>query len=343
MQASQLPTTFLMTIRHRHPQSYSRLVKRVQEQQGAMVNIFLAYSDRAKSGLGGHLRPDIYSRMPDHILKHGIDAAVEISNFEVSHIEAIEEVIKKEQIDCEFRKIDSFDVFLDDTQAMEVIHTYDQMIELGVTSVKQARYTGSDRAEAVCRVDGAKACFIFPAAQLWPYKFIMALLAKLVAQGVNLQTHTPVTSVSSEMDKEGYWPVITDRGTIRARKIVHASNAYTAGFLSDYADVIIPCRATCCHITCSEDSRLLPLLHHTYAVHQGPGKYDYLVQRDDGSVIVGGARSVLVNDRRSWYDVSDDSKLMAPANNYFDGYMQRTFCGWGECSAHVRRHWTGSM
>lgn len=43
-----------------------------------------------------------------------------------------------------------------------------------------------------------------------------------------------------------------------------------------------------------------------------------------------------------WYGVTDDSKLIEPAKNYFDGYMQRHFQGWEDSGAFTDRVWTGS-
>lgn len=70
--------------------------------------------------------------------------------------------------------------------------------------------------------------------------------------------------------------------------------------------------------------------------------YDYLIPRNDGSIIVGGAKQNFWPDRSHWYDVSDDSKLIEPARSHFDGLMQRMFIGWEDSDAFVDKIWTGS-
>lgn len=155
----------------------------------------------------------------------------------------------------------------------------------------------------------------------------MWLLERVVNAGLNLQTHTPVTHVEAEADSDGYHAVHTPRGLMKARKIVFACNGYTAGLLPQYANMIVPCRSICSSNKSSGRGRSLPHLSSTYSIHQGSRMYDYLIPSLDGSIIVGGARSVFLDDRDVWYGVSDDSQMIEPAANYFDGYMQRMFRG----------------
>lgn len=70
--------------------------------------------------------------------------------------------------------------------------------------------------------------------------------------------------------------------------------------------------------------------------------YDYLIPRNDGSIIVGGAKQDFWKDRGNWYGVSDDASLIEPAKHYFDGLMQRRFLGWEDSEAYTDKVWTGS-
>lgn len=189
---------------------------------------------------------------------------------------------------------------------------------------------------------GAKGCFSFPAAHIWPYKFIMHLLSVALSRGANLQTTTPVLSVSPTVDPEDERStVLTSRGVIKARKIVFASNGYTAGIALEYMDKIVPCRGICSRITASENGSSLPYLSNSYCIRR-EGTYDYLIPRADGSIIVGGARAAFWHDRKTWYDITNDEELIKPASNYFDGFMQRTFRGWEKSGAVTEMVWSGS-
>lgn len=170
----------------------------------------------------------------------------------------------------------------------------------------------------------------------------MDLLSKLVARGINLQTHTPVTTVSSTVDSMGRWVVTTSRGVIRAKKVIFASNAYTAAIAPQFEQKIVPVRGIC--------SRLVPALPdkasqlpHSYSIRYGPALYDYMIPRLDNSIIIGGAKDRFWHDKSHWYSVTDDSKLIEPAADYFDGLMQRHFTGWKESGAYTDQVWTGIM
>lgn len=76
----------------------------------------------------------------------------------------------------------------------------------------------------------------------------MHLLEKAVAGGVNLQTNTPVDSVSSEADSDGRWTINTSRGTIKAPTVVYTTNGYTSALVPELRDKIVPVRGICCRI-----------------------------------------------------------------------------------------------
>lgn len=115
--------------------------------------------------------------------------------------------------------------------------------------------------EQLSGVKGAKACFSFTAAHVWPYKLVMHLLSLVVKQGANLQTTTPVTSVSETPNSDGTWTVTTSRGSIRAKKVLFASNGYTAGIAPQFAHKIVPVRGICNRIVTP-----LARSHHFYHI-----------------------------------------------------------------------------
>lgn len=290
---------------------------------------------------GGHLRPEVYFGMSDYIERYGIEAAAEISNHEVAHIQAIKKLVEKEHIDCDFTLTRTFDVFLDETFANKSKDAYDSMVKRGLTSIQDAHFTPAKYAERVSGVKNAKGCFSFTAAHLWPYKFVMHLLGLAITKGLNLQTETPALHVTSTPDADGCYVVTTPRGIITAKKIVFASNGFTAGLLPEYSQKIVPCRGTCSRIV-TPDPDKAPYLNNTYTLRTGHGLYDYLIPRVDGSIIVGGAKSSMSKDKSVWYDNSDDNELIEPSQDYFNEYMQRRFIGWEDSGAYVDKVWTGS-
>lgn len=192
---------------------------------------------------------------------------------------------------------------------------------------------------------GVKGGLTTTALQLWPYKFVTGFLARLIERSsVNVQTHTRVTAISQT--KDGSSIALTPRGSIRAKKVVYATNGYTTGILPEFAKKIVPVKATCSHISTPKGStHPPPHLNHTYGLSYGlPGIRDYLIPRPDGGVICGGARNTYIDGKRSvWFDNCDDSTLIEPARAHFKTVMQKNFIGWEDSGAHVDYLWTGIL
>lgn len=203
----------------------------------------------------------------------------------------------------------------------------------------------SSKADQIAQISGvkaAKACATFTAGTIFPYKFILHLIGLLHKRGVNIQTHTPALEVKSE--PSGELTVVTDRGSIKAKKVVHATNAYVRSLLPEYGKSIIPCKGICSHIAVPEGRRA-PFLNNSYIVREPgePSVLSYLIPRPDGGIIVGGASQIFRQHVNEWYDNVDDSCLIDSAKNYYDGYMQKNFIGWEDSGAEVKDIWTGVM
>lgn len=300
----------------------------------------VAIHDSDKGNLGGHLKPDPYTRAAAALASHGKEAAEEVAAFEARHINAICDLVKREDWDCDFVRTRATDVCLYQEGAEEIKAKIDELQRAGISTVSDVFCSTSGRAEAESGIKGAKGSFTYTAGTIWPYKLILHLLSKGVSRGVNLQTHTPVTSVSSAADTAGYWTVTTLRGSLRAKKVVYATNAYSSALLPSYSQHIVPVRGICSRIISPKADG--PFINNSYILRFNDYEYDYLIPRHDGSIIVGGARRDYYGDLGEWFGNSDDSKLMENAKGYFDGYMQRHFRGWENSEAYTDSIWTGS-
>lgn len=290
--------------------------------------------------LGGHLKPDPYTRAAAAFDTYGKEVAEQVASFEARHINVIADLVKQENIECDFVRTRATDVALYQRGAEEIKSKIDRLGQIGISSVTDVFSSTPEKAEAASGIKGAKGCFTYTAGTVWPYKLILHLLGKAVAQGVNLQTHTPVTSVSSHADSSGHWTVSTPRGDTKAKKIIYATNAYSSALLPQYAKKIVPVRGMCSRILSPKANG--PFINNSYILRFNEFEYDYLIPRHDGSIIVGGARRDYYHDLGEWYGNSDDSKLVENAKGYFDGYMQRNFRGWEDSEAYTDSVWTGS-
>ncbi|KAF3491080.1 FAD dependent oxidoreductase superfamily protein [Arthroderma uncinatum] len=305
----------------------------------------------------------MYGHAAKFITRHGIEATAEMIKYEISHLRILADVIEREKIDCDLTLTRSFDVYFDQEVMDKVRHGVEPLLS---DSYQQGKYefmkdadfrfpttdhplTEEDLKET--KVKGAKGFVSFPAGHIWPYKFISGLLEIAVSKGLNLQTNTPVLEISPQRDEEGYWKISTgnDRGVIRARKVILATNAYTSALAPEYAKAIVPCKGLCCHIVIPQssdqdaDQKLPPRLTNTYVTRHGSGAGGYLIPRPDGSVIVGGTSHTFTPFLEQWHNNPNDDVLIDAAKQYLDGYMQRTFVGWENSGAYSREIWTGVM
>ncbi|KAH7393270.1 FAD dependent oxidoreductase [Cadophora sp. MPI-SDFR-AT-0126] len=319
----------------------------LEGNDGAGESIVILEARESCSGAtgrnGGHLKPDVYFNIPKYKKMFGDEMATEIAKFESSQVFAVKDLVEKEKIDCEFHLTRAVDTCLDQTHADKCKAEFDILIANGEPSTRDVHYAAGKDAEALSGVIGAKGAFSFTAGHIWPYKMVMHLLQRAVDRGVNLQTNTPVLSISENPSEDGYYSVKTQRGILLAKTIVLATNAYTSSLAPEYSSRIIPVRGICTRINVPEGTTA-PYLPNTHSVRHGPGLYDYQIPRMDGSIIVGGGRKTFWDDTTQWYNVTDDTTLIEPAVEYFkDDMMQKTYRGWENSGAKLDMAWTGIM
>ncbi|KAI0977514.1 FAD dependent oxidoreductase [Xylaria arbuscula] len=276
--------------------------------------------------------------------EHGLDIANEVAHFELENAAALTELIQSEGIECDFTPVTSGSAFVDETAVADAKLLWDDMRAKGSPALKHVSYHGPEDAEKISGVRGAVALYTFPAAVLWPYKMVMHLLAAAVTGGVNLQTHTPVRAVSPEADGEGYWTLETERGNIKAKRVVFATNGYTSGLLPEYVDAILPTRATCAHVvaTTASAGRPSPLASCGVITRSPNSAGSYWGVRPDGSFIVGGNGSYR-EQSELWRGNFDDSSLIEPAVPFFEQWASKNLVGWEEVETKVENVWTGVM
>ncbi|KAJ5907373.1 hypothetical protein N7495_000055 [Penicillium taxi] len=293
---------------------------------------------------GGHMKPDLYNFISTLENDYGVAAAAEVAAFEARHVHEIKEVIEKEAIDCDYEVTKTVDAQFSEEHFDKLKTGISHLIAGGCKPTEKVQIIETEEAQSFSGVKGTVGCFVSDAGHIWAYKFVLHILEKVVSLGVNMQTNTPALKVSKSATPSVShpWEVETTRGSISAKVVVLATNAYTSGIAPQYQDIIVPVRGTCSRIVVPPGSNAHRLTK-TYILRFNSSEYDYLIPRADGSIIVGGARSSFFSDKKSWYDVSDDSKVLEAAIRYFDGYMQRYFVGWENSNAYTDRVWTGIM
>lgn len=305
---------------------------------------------------GGHVKIKTASLL-SYVATHGPASADEYARFVQNNTYALKHVIEAESIPCEFEMRRSYCTFNNPEDAKKVEMGFKEALKRGDEWTRDRDLVGGEFVEKVTSVVGAKCAVSSPISSFWPYKFVTVLLERAMVrnEGLNVQTETPVRRLETlggdggDNDDDGTTLVHTERGIVKAKKVIFATNAYTAALVPEYRGVITPYKGTAAHLAPEKGTeKVFPHLSHTYNLEFGIDPVletvDYLNPRPDGGIVVGGAKWLYEKQRELWYDNVDDSTLLEPVIDagYFDGYMQRNFKGWQDSGSKAERIWSGS-
>ena len=256
-------------------------------------------------------------------------------------------------LQCDSHPCDSVDIFFDQTAldaAREAVRMIQEAMEVNDPA---ARYTFHDGDETRARflVPGALGAVTYEAGSLSAYRFVTGVLKLALEKGLNLQTNTPATSiVPASSDGQTQYPwLVTPRGSIKARKLVLATNGYSARLWPPLQGVIVPLRG---QVTVQRAGDAMPQdgLATTYSfIH--PSGYDYMISRppdadDAGDIVIGGGLKRAKQQGLYEYGDCDDTTLNPVISEYLGDCLPRFFGpNWGNDSktGRVRDEWTGIM
>ncbi|KAI9900782.1 hypothetical protein N3K66_005044 [Trichothecium roseum] len=237
---------------------------------------------------GGRCEPMVFLSKPD------------IARFEVATHDFLSDLVRDQGIACDWRP----------TEGVYALRT-DEDVDLARRRIAQLKGSHPDLADLVTLVEGGEALRRLEvdhgrrssravrgavvqrrAASCWPYKLVCGVFEALLDTGrLNLQTGTAVQHVER---REGCWVVHTaGRGQVVARDVVLATNAYTSYLLPGMTGLVTPVRGHVAAVAAPAGSA--PLRHSHVWLSEEPGDAaesdDYLIQRADGDIVVGGERN----------------------------------------------------
>ncbi|CAK7238279.1 hypothetical protein SEUCBS140593_010505 [Sporothrix eucalyptigena] len=269
---------------------------------------------------GGHVKavsPGVWYERKKHF---GVKEALRIMAYEHSHVDYIAECVRENNIDCDLHLVEGLDVYHDTSiysnavSALEDLRKYDPSLASRYT-VYMAREE-LDKRNCRPHVVGAIG---MPAATCWPYKFVTFLFAKMLKahSSLNIQSTTAVTAVlDSDVDDADTAVVRTDRGDIRARHVVHATNCWVGDLLPKLRPFVSPVRANVQRqVPLSMEGKPAPITwraENSFWLRYAEHDYDYMVQRPDGAFIIVRANT----GRRA---TSDDSTMDLHSQTHIRG------------------------
>ena len=216
--------------------------------------------------------------------------------------DTVESYIKEHDVPCEWRSGKACRTYWTRPLFEAAAHEVGVLKQVAPVLAESISITEDEEQLNENKVNGAPGATITAgAASLWPYKLIAFILEQAIECGrLNLQTNTSVTQIDAcpNAVSNARYRLSTPRGTIDARHVVLATNAYTSHLLPDFADLIVPDRAVMTALLPPKNStRLAKSYDFVGANHGNPLHSDYLNQRPfigvpnpAGHLMFGGGR-----------------------------------------------------
>jgi glycine/D-amino acid oxidase-like deaminating enzyme len=296
---------------------------------------------------GGHIKTMSFAVWEHHKQTFGVDEAIRIAAFEQSHLESMTAAIKANSLDCDLVETQGIDAYFDQKTFDKAVAALDDMRRHAPSLA--AKYTVLNDRQVLQRdlnlSDRCVGAISVPAASVWPYKMVTGLLAKMVESGrLNVQTDTVVEAIRDQPG-DAFAMISTNRGQIRAQKVVHATNGWMGHLLPELRPFISPVRGNVVRydsVTKGQDStqETSPLRldsKYSYWLRYAEKDYDYLIQRQNGDIVVGRANT----GRRA---TGDDSQTDLPPMAHLHGFGAHVVSSAvSGPSAHITHEWSGIL
>ncbi|KFY68644.1 hypothetical protein V496_00910 [Pseudogymnoascus sp. VKM F-4515 (FW-2607)] len=303
---------------------------------------------------GGHVNEVGWEEYGDLITRYGREEAKKITRFRMAHVDELMRVVSEEGLgeECGMRVVESTCVFFGE-----------KGWERGKDAVKEFKKDFGDEVEACKVVEGAEEMQAMglpraygiikgKAGAMWPYRFVSGVLANLKRddEGIHVCPHTPATSIS--VSDDGLFIVSTPRGNIRAKHVVHASNAHIGHLVPGFRGRVYPLRG--------QMSAQVPPKEFS---HQGGERswsfeydvgVDYLTQLPKteaeadkvdggGEMMFGGGFVQAGFSGLVEMGVASDAELNEDVAVHLRQGLGKAFESNGEDGFEVKKMWTGNM
>ncbi|KAL2441928.1 hypothetical protein ABEF95_016886 [Exophiala dermatitidis] len=294
---------------------------------------------------GGHIKAVPWTDY--YALKEGYgkESAMRITKFRLAHLDAL---VKEAELLGEAGKVGLV------RRVEGVSAVYDQEAwDLAKIKLEKwledfpeqrERWTVVEGAEALKQLGivNAYGAIKGPSGAAWPYRFLGCILSQLLTGGqVSLETNTPANEVRRSHSSTHPYEVVTSRGVIRARHVIHCTNGYAAHLLPALRGKLWPLRG---QMTVQAVPPEFPRLgkQRSWSTMWARG-FDYITQSpgEDGSLYLGGGFLQGGPENDEDLGNTDDSQLSAQCLKHLETVPARAFVhGSG---AKVVRKWTGIM
>ncbi|KAF6826277.1 FAD dependent oxidoreductase [Colletotrichum plurivorum] len=300
---------------------------------------------------GGHTKAASYRSFLHHAEVLGTQAACAIARLELSNIRAVHAFAAAHAPDAESRPCRTVDAIYDPEQwaaAKEAVQAMRDAMPGDDTSDYEFHDAEEMRERFHVHGEGLRGGIGYEAGSISAYRFTTGVLESCLAKGMRLFTQTPALELRKQVG-EHRWLVDTPKGTVAARRVVLATNGYTAFLHQRFQGAIVPLRG---QVTAHRPGSNMPPsgLDTTYSfIYEGG--YEYMIPRPPGTafagdIVIGGGLARAVDGGLNECGTTDDSQLNGDISPYLHETTSRYFGpGWGvdDPAGRVRAEWTGIM
>ncbi|WVR06122.1 hypothetical protein IAU60_003152 [Kwoniella sp. DSM 27419] len=224
----------------------------------------------------GHCKPDQWRGFTKYEQLFGAEQALKKT------WEALVAYVREHGVDCDLWVGKTFDVPMTDDIARTAAKTFADYKAAGGDVSKIEVTTDPEAAEK-----GARAVYAWDASTLHPWKLVAHVNKASLELGLNLQTWTPVTSITGSANE---WVVHTNRGDVRTPIVIHATNAYSGALLPELKGPISPCPHMCNKVLPPSTFSGSKAIRNSYAIMYPSGLYTINSRpTSDGILLFGGS------------------------------------------------------
>lgn len=251
--------------------------------------------------------------------------------FTVENAKAVKKFVQDYNVDCDLQAYGSIYLVRYDQEMEDLKHEFAMLQQHGLAEEAGIELMGKEQVSKFThgtRFIGG--LYTKTASTLYPAKLVHGIAEQAKKLGAHLYTNTNVTQVISSTDLH---QIQTSRGVCFAKKIIYANNAYAADLVPFVKNVIVPTRGQV--IT----TKPLQEWYWKAGILMNDG-FEYMIQREDKRVVLGGCRWKAPCKEQP---ITDDSSIEPNISEGLREYLPENFpdqCGEG---VEIEYEWTGIM
>ncbi|RAL07393.1 NAD(P)/FAD-dependent oxidoreductase [Aspergillus homomorphus CBS 101889] len=296
---------------------------------------------------------------------YGVEAAIKTMRFRLAHLTELLRVAEEYGVSeiAQARRVEFLSVHFDEAKWAETVRSIRRLKECMPAETAEWKIFEKDAIPKEFHLaPHARGIIAGPAGAMWPYRFVTGMLARLCEQHSNdllIETRTPVTEIHAHAATDAglRYAVTTPRGTIRARHVVHCTNAHVGHLVPGLRGRIYPIQGT---MTAQKPGRDFPPqgTRHSWLFNYERG-FDYLTQlpaagaaasETANKMMLGGGFAQHEDRGVLALGVASDERVPADTLGHLRGALRRVFDweNWGDEAIDggdggIEAAWTGNM